>query len=235
MALPKLATATYELQLPSTAETVKYRPFLVKEQKVLMMASESKDNKQITEAVRNIVTNCTFGKLDVDKLPLFDIEYIFIKLRAKSVGEKAMVSVLCPDDKKTRVPVEVNLDQIDMTMKEDHSNIINITDKVSINMGYPMLRDFTNTKTNVDDTSAAFSLIKMCISSVSEGNKTHERVDFTDKDLDEFIDSLNTEQLGKVMKFFDTMPKLRHVAKVVNPNTKHESEIVIEGLASFLA
>ena len=235
MALPKLATATYELQLPSTAETVKYRPFLVKEQKVLMMASESKDNKQITEAVRNIVTNCTFGKLDVDKLPLFDIEYIFIKLRAKSVGEKAMVSVLCQDDKKTRVPVEVNLDQIDMTMKEDHSNIINITDEVSINMGYPMLRDFTNTKTNVDDTSAAFSLIKMCISSVSEGNKTHERVDFTDKDLDEFIDSLNTEQLGKVMKFFDTMPKLRHVAKVVNPNTKHESEIVIEGLASFLA
>ena len=146
-----------------------------------------------------------------------------------------MVSVLCPDDKKTRVPVEVNLDQIDMTMKEDHSNIINITDEVSINMGYPMLRDFTNTKTNVDDSSAAFSLIKMCISSVSEGNKTHERVDFTDKDLDEFIDSLNTEQLGKVMKFFDTMPKLRHVAKVVNPNTKHESEIVIEGLASFLA
>ena len=120
-------------------------------------------------------------------------------------------------------------------MKEDHSNIINITDEVSINMGYPMLRDFTNTKTNVDDTSAAFSIIKMCISSVSEGNKTHERVDFTDKDLDEFIDSLNTEQLGKVMKFFDTMPKLRHVAKVVNPNTKHESEIVIEGLASFLA
>ena len=235
MALPKLATAKYELQLPSTAETIKYRPFLVKEQKVLMMANESKDQKQVIESVKEIITNCTFGAIDVNKLPLFDIEYIFIKLRAKSVGEKAKVSVICPDDKETKVDIEINLDQIDMTMKEDHSNIININDEVTMTMGYPMLKDFANVNVDTNDTDAAFSLIKNSVQSVSEGDKVHRRVDFTDIELEEFIDSLDTEQLGKVMNFYTTMPKLRHVVKVTNPKTKVQSDVVIEGLASFLA
>jgi len=209
MALPKLATAKYELQLPSTAETIK--------------------------SVKEIITNCTFGAIDVNKLPLFDIEYIFIKLRAKSVGEKAKVSVTCPDDKETKVDIEINLDQIDMTMKEDHSNIININDEVTMTMGYPMLKDFANVNVDTNDTDAAFSLIKNSVQSVSEGDKVHRRVDFTDIELEEFIDSLDTEQLGKVMNFYTTMPKLRHVVKVTNPKTKVQSDVVIEGLASFLA
>ena len=234
MALPKLATATYELELPSTAEIIKYRPFLVKEQKVLMMASESKEDKQIVEAVKNIIKSCTFDKLDVDKLPLFDIEYIFIKLRAKSVGETAKVTVTCPDDEKTRAIVNINLDKIDMTIKEDHTNIINITDDVSLTLKYPLIDDFKNFKDSEGSTSF-FGLIKKCVESVTEGETIHKRIDFTDKELDEFIDSLNGAQLSKIMKFYETMPRLRHVVEVENPKTKVKSEVVIEGLANFLA
>ena len=234
MALPKLATATYELELPSSAEIIKYRPFLVKEQKVLMMASESKEDKQIVEAVKSIIKSCTFDKVDVDNIPMFDLEYIFIKLRAKSVGETAKVSVTCPDDEKTKAIVEINLDKIDMTIKEDHTNIINITDDVSLTLKYPLIDDFKNFKEQEGSTSF-FGLIKKCVESVTEGETIHKRIDFTDKELDEFIDSLNSAQLSKVMKFFETMPRLRHVVEVENPKTKVKSEVVIEGLANFLA
>ena len=234
MALPKLATATYELELPSSAEIIKYRPFLVKEQKVLMMASESKEDKQIIEAVKSIIKSCTFDKVDVDNIPMFDLEYIFIKLRAKSVGETAKVSVTCPDDEKTKAIVEINLDKIDMTIKEDHTNIINITDDVSLKLKYPLIDDFKNFKEQEGSTSF-FGLIKKCVESVTEGETIHKRIDFTDKELDEFIDSLNSAQLSKVMKFFETMPRLRHVVEVENPKTKVKSEVVIEGLANFLA
>ena len=234
MALPKLATATYELELPSSAETIKYRPFLVKEQKVLMMASESKDDKQIINAVKNIIKSCTFDKVDVDNIPMFDLEYIFIKLRAKSVGETAKVTVTCPDDNKTKAIIEVNLDKLDMTIKEDHTNIINITDDVSLNLKYPIIDDFKGFNEKQESTTF-FDLIKKCVDSVNEGETIHRRIDFTDKELDEFIDSLNGEQLQKVMKFFETMPRLRHVVEVENPKTKVKSEIVIEGLANFLA
>lgn len=236
MALPKLATATYELELPSSAETIKYRPFLVKEQKVLMMASESKDDKQIIDAVKNIIKSCTFDKVDVDNIPMFDLEYIFIKLRAKSVGETAKVTVKCPDDETTKAIVEINLDKLDMTVKEDHTNIINITDDVSLNMKYPLIddfKDFNNEKQQ--DSTSLFGLIKKCIESVTEGETVHNRIDFNNNELDEFIDSLNSNQLSKIMKFFETMPRLRHVVKVTNPKTKVESEVVIEGLANFLA
>ena len=234
MALPKLATATYELELPSSAEIIKYRPFLVKEQKVLMMASESKEDKQIVEAVKSIIKSCTFDKVDVDNIPMFDLEYIFIKLRAKSVGETAKVSVTCPDDEKTKAIVEINLDKIDMTIKEDHTNIINITDDVSLTLKYPLIDDFKNFKEQEGSTSF-FGLIKKCVESVTEGETIHKRIDFTDKELDEFIDSLNSAQLSKIMKFFETMPRLRHVVEVENPKTKVKSEVVIEGLANFLA
>jgi len=234
MALPKLATATYELELPSSAETIKYRPFLVKEQKVLMMASESKDDKQIIDAVKNIIKSCTFDKVDVDNIPMFDLEYIFIKLRAKSVGETAKVTVKCPDDETTKAIVEINLDKLDMTVKEDHTNIINITDDVSLNLKYPIIDDFKGFNEKQESTTF-FDLIKKCVESVTEGETTHRRIDFTDRELDEFIDSLNGNQLTKVIKFFETMPKLRHVVEVENPKTKVKSEIVIEGLANFLA
>lgn len=234
MALPKLATATYELELPSSAEIIKYRPFLVKEQKVLMMASESKEDKQIIEAVKSIIKSCTFDKVDVDNIPMFDLEYIFIKLRAKSVGETAKVSVKCPDDETTKAIVEINLDKIDMTIKEDHTNIINITDDVSLKLKYPLIDDFKNFKEEEGSTSF-FGLIKKCVESVTEGETIHKRIDFTDKELDEFIDSLNSAQLSKIMKFFETMPRLRHVVEVENPKTKVKSEVVIEGLANFLA
>tara|TARA_B100001094_G_scaffold333338_1_gene410878 strand:- start:1295 stop:1999 length:705 start_codon:yes stop_codon:yes gene_type:complete len=234
MALPKLATATYELELPSTAEIIKYRPFLVKEQKVLMMASESKEDKQIVEAVKNIIKSCTFDKLDVNKLPMFDIEYIFIKLRAKSVGETAKISVTCPDDNKTRAIVNINLDELDMTVKDDHSNKINITDDVSITMNYPLIDDFKDFDKGQGSTGF-FDLIKKCIDEVIEGETIHKRIDFTNEDLNEFIDSLNSAQLSKIMKFYETMPRLRHVVEVENPKTKVKSEVVIEGLANFLA
>lgn len=234
MALPKLATATYELELPSTAEIIKYRPFLVKEQKVLMMASESKEDKQIVEAVKNIIKSCTFDKLDVNKLPMFDIEYIFIKLRAKSVGETAKVTVTCPDDEKTRAIVNINLDELDMTVKDDHSNKINITDDVSITMNYPLIDDFKDFDKGQGSTGF-FDLIKKCIDEVVEGETIHKRIDFTNEDLNEFIDSLNSAQLSKIMKFYETMPRLRHVVEVENPKTKVKSEVVIEGLANFLA
>ena len=234
MALPKLATATYELELPSTAETIKYRPFLVKEQKVLMMASESKDDKQIVEAVKNIIKSCTFDKLDVDNIPMFDLEYIFIKLRAKSVGETAKVSVKCPDDETTKAIVEINLDKLDMTIKEDHTNIINITDDVSLTLKYPRIDDFKGFDKEQNSTTF-FELIKKCVDSVTEGETIHKRIDFTDKELDDFIDSLDGNQLTKITKFFETMPRLRHVVEVENPKTKVKSEVVIEGLANFLA
>ncbi len=236
MALPKLATATYELELPSSAEIITYRPFLVKEQKVLMMASESKEDKQIIDAVKNIIKSCTFDKVDVNNIPMFDLEYIFIKLRAKSVGETAKVTVTCPDDEKTKAIVEINLDKIDMTIKEDHTNIINITDDVSLDLKYPLIDDFKSFDSEDSNTSKNFfGLIKKCVASVTEGKTIHRRIDFTDKELDEFIDSLNSAQLSKVMKFFETMPRLRHVVEVENPKTKVKSEVVIEGLANFLA
>jgi len=236
MALPKLATATYELELPSSAEIITYRPFLVKEQKVLMMASESKEDKQIIDAVKNIIKSCTFDKVDVNNIPMFDLEYIFIKLRAKSVGETAKVTVTCPDDEKTKAIVEINLDKIDMTIKEDHTNIINITDDVSLDLKYPLIDDFKSFDSEDSNTSTNFfGLIKKCVASVTEGKTIHRRIDFTDKELDEFIDSLNSAQLSKVMKFFETMPRLRHVVEVENPKTKVKSEVVIEGLANFLA
>lgn len=236
MALPRLDTPTYEITIPSTGETTKYRPFLVKEQKVLMMASESKEDKQIVEAVKNIIKSCTFDKVDVNNIPMFDLEYIFIKLRAKSVGETAKVTVTCPDDEKTKAIVEINLDKIDMTIKEDHTNIINITDDVSLDLKYPLIDDFKSFDSEDSNTSKNFfGLIKKCVASVTEGKTIHRRIDFTDKELDEFIDSLNSAQLSKVMKFFETMPRLRHVVEVENPKTKVKSEVVIEGLANFLA
>ena len=236
MALPKLENPIYTLQLPSTGETIEYRPFLVKEQKVLLLATEGKETntKDIVKALKELIKSCTFGKVNVDEAPLFDIEYIFLKLRAKSVGESAKVSVLCPDDNETKEMIDVNLDEIEPMMSEGHTNMINITDTIKVEMGYPTLSDFER-GISVDDTNAAIDLTKQCIGQISEGDKVYNRVDYTEKELDDFVNSFNTEQLGKIMGFFATMPTLKTVAKVKNSKTNAESEVVIQGLQSFLA
>ena len=235
MALPKLNTPVHVLELPSTGEEIKFRPFLVKEQKLLMLAQESEDDKQIFEAMTTIIKSCTFDKVDTNTSPLFDIEYIFLKLRAKSVGEKAKLRLLCPDDEKTYVNKEIDLDKIEIQMTEGHTNIANITDKIKIVMKYPRLADMRNVEQmNVSSMTQAFTILKHCIWEVHDGEKVYNRIDISEKDIEEFIDSFDTTQLEKVMSFFETMPKLRHVTKIKNPKTKVESEITIEGLQSFL-
>ena len=231
MALPKLNNPTYEMVVPSTQEKVTYRPFLVKEQKILMMAQQSDKTVDRNDAILQIIESCTFGQV-TDKNPLFDIEYVFLKLRSKSVGETVNVTITCPDDKKTKDVVKVNLNDIDVNMTENHSNKINITDNIQLIMRYPLITDIdTDIKTDIE---GPFKVLKNCIESINDGEKVHTKADYTDKELDDFLNAFNTDQLTKVMDFFNTMPKLRHPVKVKNKNTGIESEVVIEGLESFL-
>jgi len=233
MALPKLNTPLYELELPSTGEKIKFRPFLVKEQKLLMMAQESDKEEEISEAVMNIIDSCTTG-IDARQLPIFDIEYVFLKLRTKSVGETAEIKVKCPDDDKTFVNVTIKLDEVAVHMTADHTNIVQLTDSISMIMKYPLMNDMKGVDFN-DGISGSFSLISKCVHEIHDGDNIHNRVDMTDKELDDFVDTMDTQQFEKIMEFFDTMPKLRHVITVVNPKTKKKGEVMLEGLDSFLA
>jgi len=233
MALPKLDTPVYELEQPSTGETIKYRPFLVKEQKTLMMASESNDEKQVKEALAGLITNCTFSKIDPYKIPIFDVEYLFLRIRAKSVGEKIDLSLLCPDDNETRVDKKIDLEEIGVNMKVGHTNEIGITDNIKMIMRYPTLNDMTDISTNTNDVEDVFSMIKRCVHEIHDGEKVYNRVDVSDTELDEFIDSLTGEQFEKVGNFFETMPKVQHSVEVTNPKTKKKGEVVIEGIQSF--
>ena len=232
MALPKLETPTYELELPSTGEKVKYRPFLVKEQKILMLAQESDNDAQTFEMMAQLINSCTFNKINVSQSPVFDVEYIFLKLRAKSVGETTTINVLCPDDNVTYASVKINIDEIDVQMIDEHTNEVYITDNIKLTMNYPLLNDMKGVK--LGNTQHIFNLLKKCIGQIQHGDETHNRVDIQDKELDEFIDNLNTEQFEKIVNFFNTMPKLRHVVTVNNPKTKKESQVILEGLESFL-
>ena len=235
MALPKLDTPTYTLDLPSTGEKIKYRPFLVKEQKILMMAEESEDDKQMMDAIGKLVQSCTFDKIDVENAPLFDIEYIFLKLRSKSVGETVNLQITCPDDEKTVVPVKVKLDDIEVQMTDNHTNKIYITDSITLYMGYPKLSDLKNYDS--DDSvqiQQMFNILNQCVKEIHYGDDIYHKIDITDKDLNQFIEQMTTGQFEKVMEFFNGMPKLRHVIKVTNPNTKKKNEVVVEGLQSFL-
>tara|TARA_Y100000114_G_scaffold59524_1_gene54474 strand:+ start:876 stop:1583 length:708 start_codon:yes stop_codon:yes gene_type:complete len=234
MALPKLDTPIHTLVLPSTGQEIKYRPFLVKEQKLLMMAQESEQDDQMYHIMSNIVRACTFDKVDADTVPLFDIEYVFLKLRAKSVGETAKLRVLCPDDEKTYTELEVNLDNIDVQMTENHTNIVELSDKVKIIMKYPQLKDMKMIGADLQGVEQVFSILKYCIHEVHDGEKVYNRVDVTEKDIEDFIESFSTTQLESVINFFDTMPKLRHTMTITNPKTKVKSDIVLEGLQSFL-
>jgi len=239
MALPKLNVPVYETILPSTNKVIKYRPFLVREEKILLTAMESDDEKVITNAVKQILKNCLLGELNIDELPTFDIEFLFLRLRAKSVGEKITVGLkpypcvqndggLC----KFSTEVEINLEEVKVKKDENHTSKIMIDDTVGIVMGYPDI-SVLNTAKNKSETEAGMDVIKKCISMIFTSEETHEKGSFTDSDLDEFIDSLNTEQFGKIKQFFDTIPKLSHTVKYTCKTCGEEKETTIEGLNSF--
>ena len=232
MALPKLNTVTYDLTLPSTGQKLEYRPFLVKEQKALMIAQESGDNKQIEKAFAQIVNDCVIDDVDPYTMPMFDIEYIFLRIRGKSVGEKVKLNLVCPDDEKTRVEVEVNLEEVDVQMQKDHTNTIELSNDVSMIMKYPCLKDMIGFDEEGEITNL-FEMIKRCVSEVRQGETVYNRVDISDKELDEFIESMTASNFEDVTNFFQTMPKLMHVVDVTNPKTKKKNEIPIEGLQSF--
>ena len=233
MALPKLETKTYTLTLPSTGEDIKFRPFLVKEQKILMMAQESKNSSELVDAMSQLISDCTFKKVDPKNCPMFDAEYIFLKLRAKSVGEVANIEVTCPDDNKTTVKVSVNLDEIECNMVDDHSNIVNITDTVKIVFNYPLLNSFKDVE-STNQAVALFEMISECIQEIHYGEDVYNKIDVSKKEIQEFLDSLDSQQFLKISDFFETMPKLRYPVEVTNPKTKVKSEIILEGLQSFL-
>ena len=233
MALPKLNTPTHQLELPSTGEKIKYRPFLVKEQKLLMFAQESDDEDAIADTILNIIESCTEGKIDTKTLPVFDIEYIFLQLRAKSVGETANIKVKCPDDDSTYVDKTIKLDEIHVQMTAGHTNIVQLTDSIKMVLTYPIMADMKGVDFN-DGVSGTFNLISKCINEIHDGETIHNKVDMTDQELGEFIDTLDTKQFENIMEFFNTMPKLRHIISVTNPKTKKKGEVVLEGLDSFL-
>ena len=234
MALPKLNTPTYELVLPSSGEKIKYRPFLVKEQKILLMAQESNADDEIANAMSNIVRTCTFDKINPDTAPMFDIEYIFLKVRGKSVGETIDLNITCPDDDKTKVKVKVNLDDINCQMTMNHTNEIQLSDEVKMIFRYPVLKDMTGVLESKTDIERVFFILNKCVTEIRWGDKIYNRIDITEKEMNEFIESMSNAQLQKVMDFFDSMPKLRHSIKVTNPKTKVKSEVVVEGLQNFL-
>ena len=233
MALPKLETPTYELSLPSTNESIKFRPFLVKEQKILYMAQNSKNDKEIAEGVGQLVKNCTFSKIDPQTSPIFDIEYIFLKLRSKSVGSEIEVNITCPDDNKTIVPVKINLDEVNVQMTTGHTNEVMLTDKMKLVLRYPLLKDTTGLEgdTEVD---RVFNILVKCIHEVHDGDKIYNAVDVTKNELNTFVEQMTSGQLNSKMEFFEGMPTLRHVIQVVNPKTKKKGEVVVEGLQNFL-
>ena len=232
MALPKLNTVTYDLSLPSTGQKLEYRPFLVKEQKALMIAQESNDNKQIEKAFAQIINDCVIDDVDPYAMPMFDIEYIFLRIRGKSVGEKIQLNLLCPDDEETRVSVEIDLEEVDVQMQKEHTNTIELSNDVSMIMKYPCLKDMIGFDEEGEITNL-FEMIKRCVSEVRQGETVYNRVDISDKELDEFIESMTASNFEDVTNFFQTMPKLMHVVDVTNPKTKKKNEIPIEGLQSF--
>ena len=234
MALPKLNTPTYELELPSTGEILKYRPFLVKEQKLLLIAQESGEEKQIANAMGELVNSCTFGKVNAKSAPMFDIEYLFLRIRGKSVGEKVKLNLICQDDGKTTVPYELNLEDVECQVQDDHSNEIQINEDIKIVFRYPLLNDLQNVKASAGDSEKTFHFMECCIDSIHSGDDVFQRIDIKDKEISEFIEQFTNEQFEKITQFFNTMPKLRHVVKVTNPKTKKKNEILLEGLESFL-
>ena len=239
MPLPIVATPTYELKLPSSNKKIKYRPFLVKEEKVLIIALESKSQFEITNAVKDVLKQCILTKgIDVDELPTFDIEYIFLNIRAKSIGEAIKVRVTCPDDGETEIPVTVYVDEIKVVKSKDHKTDIVLDDKMTLRMKYPSINQFIETNFDVnedpkDNVNKTFKIISECIDTIYTQEDAWDAKDYTSKERVEFIEQLNSKQYKEVEKFFATMPKLSHKIEVTNPNTKKKSSVVLEGLADF--
>ena len=237
MPLPKINTPTYDLTLPSTGKKIKYRPFLVKEEKILIMALETEDISQITNAIVEILNDCILTKgVNVSKLATFDIEYLFLNVRAKSVGESVEVNVVCPDDNKTSVQMEINLDDIKVQKTRGHKNIIKLDDQYSMKLKYPSLNQFIDSNFESDeesDVDKSMNMITSCIEMVYDKEESWSASDSTQQELEEFIEQLNSKQFKSIEKFFETMPKLSHKVKVTNPSTEVESDVVLEGLASF--
>ena len=235
MALPKLNVPTYELVVPSTDEKIKYRPFLVKEEKILLIAMESGKNEDIINAVKEIVIACTFNKIDLGNMPMFDVEYIFLNIRAKSVGEVSKLKLICPDDNKTTVSVEVDLSKVQVQVDEEHTNKIELSDEMGIIMKYPSIDSFSKTGVTEITASNMLDVIGSCILQIYDkgGEEVFEAKDQTKKELVEFIEQLSSKQFADIQAFFDTMPKLKHTIKVKNPKTKKESNIILNGLSDF--
>ena len=237
MPLPKIATPTYSLELPSTGKEINYRPFLVKEEKLLVLALESEDNKQITTAIKTVIKSCVSTKgIKVETLPTFDIEFLFLNIRGKSVGEELEVNIVCPDDKVPEVPVVIDLDDIQIQKVDDHTNQIKIDDSIMMEMKYPSLDQFI--KNNFDfnegnQMDQSFELIASCIDKIYTEDEVWSTADCTKKEVIEFLDSMNSSQFKEIEHFFETMAKLSHTITVKNPKTKVESDVVLEGLASF--
>ena len=239
MPLPKIATPTYELELPSTGKTIQYRPFLVKEEKLLVIALESEDNKQITTAIKAVLRACVLTKgVKVESLPTFDIEYLFLNIRGKSVGEELDVNIVCPDDEVTEVAIKIDLDDIKIHRDEKHTNQIKLDDSLMMEMKYPSLDVFIKNNFDFNDKNQmdqSFQLIASCIDKVYSEDEAWATADCTKKEVNEFLESMNSSQFKEIEAFFTTMPKLSHTISVKNPKTKVESEVVLEGLASFFA
>ena len=239
MPLPKISTPTYELELPSTEQSIKYRPFLVKEEKLLVIALESEDTKQITNAIKTVIKNCILTKdIKVETLPTFDIEFLFLNIRGKSVGEQVDVNIICPDDNETNVSVSINLDDIKVQKNEEHTNKIKVDPTIMMEMKYPSLEQFIKNNFDFNNQNAmdqSFDLIASCIDKIYTEDEVWSTSDVTKKEVTEFLESMNSSQFKDIEKFFETMPKLSHKIQITNPKTKVESEVVLEGLASFFA
>jgi len=238
MPLPKINTPTYDLTLPSTGKKIKYRPFLVREEKILIMAMESEDMTEITNAIVQILSDCILTKdVKVESLATFDIEYLFLNVRAKSVGETVDVNITCPDDGETQVEMSINIDTIKVQKTRGHKNIIKLDDELSMKLRYPSLEQFVEnnfeTAGGVSEVGQSLSMITSCVDMIYNAEESWEASDYSKKELDEFIEQLNTKQFKQIEKFFTTMPKLSHKIAVKNPKTGVESEVVLEGLASF--
>ena len=239
MPLPTIATPTYELELPSNKKKINYRPFLVKEEKLLVLALESEDTKQITSAIKAVIKSCVLTKgIKVETLPTFDIEYLFLNIRGKSVGEEVEVNIIAPDDGVTSVPVTIMIDEIEVQENEEHTNKIKVDDDLMMEMKYPSLDQFISSNFDFKDDSSveqSFELIGSCIAKVYNEEEVWSTKDFTKKEVSEFLEQMNSAQFKEIEKFFDTMPKLAKEISVTNPKTKVKSTVVLEGLSSFFA
>ncbi|ADO99768.1 baseplate hub subunit [Cyanophage S-RIM12_RW_29_1109] len=236
MALPKLNVPKYKLKLPSDGRTVNYRPFLVKEEKLLLLATETGEQEEIIGAIKNIITQCT-DITSVDKLATFDIEYLFLQIRTKSVGENVDVMVTCPDDGETEVEISIPLDDIKVVKTRGHKKELKLDDEIAVTMGYPNLESFveSNFGEDTNQIEQIFEMAAGCIETIADTNQIYECKDLPKSEILEFLDQLSSKQFGELQKFFETMPKLSHTVQVTNPNTGVESEVVLEGLASFFA